>query len=143
MNDNDINEMIKKAQDMIKNNQVPKELNDLASQLGNNTVYNNSNYSNPQSNEYINSSNVSNNSYNSPNSGNPNMTNIDMNTILKMQNMLSKLNSSGSDDDMSKLLFALKPYLRNEKKEKINEYINLIKMGKMAQLFDILGGDKH
>ena len=64
MNDNDINEMIKKAQDMIKNNQVPKELNDLASQLGNNTVYNNSNYSNTQSNEYINYSNVSNNSYN-------------------------------------------------------------------------------
>lgn len=51
--------------------------------------------------------------------------------------MLSKLNSA-SDDDMTKLLFALKPYLRNEKKEKVDEYVKLVRMGKMTELFDLL-----
>ena len=57
-------------------------------------------------------------------------------------NLVSKINNQTSDDDMSRLLFALKPYLRNEKKEKIDEYIKLIKMGKIAQFINIFGGDK-
>lgn len=67
---------------------------------------------------------------------------IDMETMLKLQNIMSKLKSNNSNDDMSKLLLSLKPYLRNEKKEKVDEYIKLIKMGKMTQLFDSFGGDK-
>ena len=42
---------------------------------------------------------------------------------------------------MSRLLLALKPYLRDKKQGKIDNYINLIKMGKMAKLFDLMGGD--
>lgn len=68
--------------------------------------------------------------------------NIDMETMLKLQNIMSKLKSNNSNDDMSKLLLSLKPYLRNEKKEKVDEYIKLIKMGKITQLFDSFGGDK-
>ena len=62
--------------------------------------------------------------------------------MMKLQNIMSKMKSLNNDDDMSKLLMSLKPYLRNEKKEKVDEYIKLIKMGKMTQAFDLFGGDK-
>ena len=68
---------------------------------------------------------------------------IDMETLLKLQNIMSKMKSLNTNDDMSKLLNSLKPYLRNEKKEKVDEYIKLIKMGKMTQAFDLFGGDKN
>ena len=76
------------------------------------------------------------------NNENQDFPNLDIETMLKLQNIMTKLKSSNSDDDMSKLLLSLKPYLRNEKKEKVDEYIKLIKMGKMTQLFNSLGGDK-
>ena len=50
---------------------------------------------------------------------------------------------NSSNDPRSNLLNSLKPYLRNEKKEKVDEYIKLIKMGKMTQAFDLFGGDKN
>ena len=55
---------------------------------------------------------------------------------------MSKMKSADSNDDMSKLLISLKPYLRDEKKGKIDEYIKLIRMGKMTQMFESFGGDK-
>ena len=63
--------------------------------------------------------------------------------MIKIQKIMSKMNSANNDDDMSKLLLSLKPYLRNEKKEKVDEYIKLIKMGKLSQALDLFGGDKH
>lgn len=125
MDNNDMNNLIKKAQEMIQNNQIPDELKDIIKNMpSNNTL----------------STNKSNSSSDKTNLNNLNdPSNIDIN---KLMNLVAKINSQTSDDDMSRLLFALKPYLRNEKKEKIDEYIKLIKMGKIAQFIDILGGDK-
>ena len=55
--------------------------------------------------------------------------------------MLGNVNFN-SDDDLTRLLFALKPYLRNERKEKVDEYVKLIKLGKMAELFEKLNNNK-
>lgn len=117
MDNNDMNNLIKKAQEMIQNNQIPEELKQVINNMPSNreVTYDNSN---------VNKSNDS--------------SNIDVNRLM---NIVSKINSQNSDDDMSRLLFALKPYLRNEKKEKIDEYIKLIKMGKIAQFLDVFGGD--
>lgn len=193
MNDNDMANMIKKAQEMIKNNQVPDELKNIVANMQNNNLsnsnnasnnmYNNNNYNkysstysqrnNQMNNNYNHSNNANiNNKYNQSNSANNNNNNtnfdinklgdllknfqsnnsnsenhesspqIDMETILKLQNVMSKMKSFNSNDDMSQLLNSLKPYLRNEKKEKVDEYIKLIKMGKMTQAFDLFGGDK-
>lgn len=141
MNNNDLNDMLKKAQEMINNNQVPEEIKDLASKFKSNggaadTVVNpsNSNVNASSTNDLKdNNSNASSNS-----ESQFDFSNIDIGTLMKVQGMLSKLNSA-SDDDMTKLLFALKPYLRNEKKEKVDEYIKLVRMGKMTELFDLLG----
>lgn len=130
--DNDMNDLIKKAQEMIKNNQVPDEVKQFVSNMSTNGVdgQNVNSLANQSSNVTPNI-----NSTSKPN----NAPSIDMKQIM---NMASKFNSQNSDDDMSRLLFALKPYLRNQKKEKIDEYLNLIKMGKMAQFFDLMGNNK-
>ena len=60
---------------------------------------------------------------------------------MKLQNVMSKMKNS-ENDDMSKLLLSLKPYLRDGRKDKVDEYIQLIKMGKMTELFNSFGGDK-
>ena len=116
MENNNMDELIKKAQEMIKNNQVPDEIK----QIANSITSNNSN------------SKSTNNSFTSLNS------NIDLN---RLNSIMSSINNS-TDDDLTRLLFALKPYLRNERKSKIDDYVKLIRMGKMAKLLDILGGDK-
>ncbi|MBR3324425.1 MAG: hypothetical protein IKG14_00020 [Clostridia bacterium] len=109
---NDMNVLIKKAQEMINNNQIPKEVSQIIQNM-------------PQ---------TKNNNNNNESSINLN-NNID---IVKMLNMINAINKQTTDDNMSKLLFALKPYLRNEKKEKIDDYIKLIKMGKIAQVVENL-----
>lgn len=206
MNDNDMANMIKKAQEMINNNQIPDELKSLVKNMQNNGTNNtnnqnshnnannyNNNHSNYNSqNNYGNSNNCNNhsnysnsnnynnlNNYNNQNNynkysstysqrGNNNNSNtsnnnrsnsqnssqnsnegsldfpnIDIETMMKLQGVMSKMKSFNNDDDMSKLLMSLKPYLRNEKKEKVDEYIKLIKMGKITQAFDLFGGDKN
>ena len=65
-------------------------------------------------------------------------SNIDMNSMM---NLLSKMNFN-SDDDLTRLLFALKPYLRNERKEKVDEYVKLIKLGKIAEVFEKLNNSQ-
>ena len=133
MDNNDMNILIKKAQEMIQKNQIPDELKQVINNMPSNKTLSNTN-------TYINSNTNTNVSSNKANLNNLNdSSNIDIN---KLMNLVSKINNQTSDDDMSRLLFALKPYLRNEKKEKIDEYIKLIKMGKIAQFINIFGGDK-
>ena len=70
----------------------------------------------------------SNNSSEASNDSSDSLPNLDMETIMKIQNIMSKMKSANGNDDMSKLLMSLKPYLRDGKKEKVDEYIKLIKM---------------
>lgn len=115
-NNNNINDLIQKAQEMIKNDEVPNEIKQMVNNMSKNT-----------------DNNRETNSFNQT-------SNIDMKQVMDIFN---SLNSQSSDDDMSRLLFALKPYLRNEKKGKIDEYIKLIKMGKMAKLLDNLNNSPN
>lgn len=157
MDDNNLNEMIKKAQEMINNNQIPPELQSLVNNFnsGNgqnhnsnsqNNNPNNQGYSNHHSNNfgnqnYNNQSNNSsgqgyNNQSNNSNSQNS-MPNIDMETLMKMQRIMSQMQNNG-DNDMSRLLSSLKPYLRDEKKGKVDEYMKLVKMGQMTKILENL-----
>ena len=182
MDENELSNMIKKAQEMINNNQIPEELKGLINNMNNsinsnnihkninsntsqhsnlsnrNTISNsttdsNHNYYNKYANTYsrsqqekskssLESINFSSNESSPKPSDTSGFSDLDIETILKLQSIMNKLKSNNTNDDMSKLLLSLKPYLRNEKKEKVDEYIKLIKMGKMTQLFNTLGGDK-
>ena len=59
---------------------------------------------------------------------------IDMNTMMKLQSMMEKMNHSS--DPRSNLLQSLKPYLRDEKKSKLDQYSNLLNMANLIELFN-------
>ena len=153
MDEKNFYEMFMKAQNMIKSGNVPPEIQkmmkngNIPSEMQN--MMKNSNLS--QGFDSIKNSDINSNDHNisaehngSSGSGNINNINngsLDINTMMNIQKMMSMLNSK-SDDDLTNLLFALKPYLRNQKKEKIDEYVKLFRMGKMAELWNKMNSQK-
>lgn len=123
---------INKLKDMMNKG----ELNDVISQIPPEMIQNFSSMmsQNKQGNSENNSSssNNSNNSNTSNNSGNFDFSQIDMNTILKMKSVMEKLNTS--NDPRANLLYSLKPYLREERKGKIDQYANLLNVAKIADI---------
>lgn len=60
-------------------------------------------------------------------------SNIDMDTIIKMSSALGKINNS-KNDPRANLLNSLKPYLRDNKKNKLDNYMNLLNVAKIAEI---------
>ena len=58
--------------------------------------------------------------------------NIDMATVMKMKSVREKMNNK--NDPRSNLLYSLKPYLREQKQEKLDQYANLMNVAKIAEL---------
>ena len=63
---------------------------------------------------------------NNQSSSNQSSNNIDFETILKIKSIMETLNKK--DDPRSKLLYSLKPYLRETKQKKLDQYVNLLKI---------------
>ena len=121
-------------------NQVsPEMLNNLSSMLnssnfGNNPIANSSsspNASNQNKNSYNNFSGQNNNSSSSQ-SVQDNGLNIDMATLMKMTSIINKMNSN--DSTSKNLLQSLKPYLRDSRKDKLEQYSNLLNVAKIAEV---------
>ncbi len=128
-------------------------LNDMLSQIPPDAIKNLSNMMNANTNQKENTSvngsasidasinsnhsNASNttNSVNGANSANNfDFSNIDINTIMKMKSIMEKMNNS--TDARSNLLQSLKPYLRDEKKSKLDQYSKLLTMTNLMELFN-------
>lgn len=136
MSDLNFNEnTINKLKDMMNKG----ELNDVISQIPPEMIQN---FSSMMKNNNSSNQDYNNNAQNS----NPNpetkqsqsgqasfdFSNIDMNTILKMKSVMEKLNNK--NDPRTNLLFSLKPYLREERKDKLDQYANLLNVAKIADL---------
>ena len=65
---------------------------------------------------------------------------IDMNTLLKMKMIMDKMKPNKSDP-RSQLLLSLKPYLKETRKSKVDQYIQLFNMSKVLEVFNP-GGEK-
>ena len=78
------------------------------------------------------SSIMNNNKNDSNGNTNSNINDTTKSNTGNMKSVMEKLNNS--DDPRSNLLNSLKPYLRNEKKEKLNQYANLINFAKIAEI---------
>lgn len=61
-----------------------------------------------------------------------NSSNFDMYNLLKLKSIMDKLNSS--NDPRNNLLKSLKPYLQDEKKSKVDQYINFLNMAKIVEI---------
>lgn len=60
--------------------------------------------------------------------------NLDMNTIMKMKTIMENMNNK--DDPRANLLYSLKPYLRDGKKDKLDQYVNLLNVSKIAEFMN-------
>lgn len=104
----------------------------------------NVNFSFPDFEEFTSSFNDSNSTFeasseNSNNANNP-FSNIDMNTIFKMKQIMEKMNNN-KNDPRSNLLLSLKPYLKPARKQKVDQYIQLFNMGSIMESFKANGGE--
>lgn len=68
--------------------------------------------------------------------------NIDMGTIMKMKSVMDKMNSKDNDPRGS-LLTSLKPYLNDNRRVKVDQYIQLFNMTKIMDAFGSNGGEKN
>ncbi len=117
-------------------------LNDLLSQIPPDTLKNVSNIMNGNANMNENQHNdkevvdTDTNDHSSSNSSNHtfDFSKIDMNTMLKMKSVMEKMNQTA--DPRSNLLQSLKPYLRDEKKSKLDQYANILNMANIIELFN-------
>lgn len=68
------------------------------------------------------------------------MPNIDINMLLKMKSIMDKMNSS-KNDPRSNLLLSLKPYLKDSRKNKVEQYVQFLNMSKVIEAFNQNGGE--
>lgn len=98
----------------------------------------------PNFEEFTSSFNVTENNSNSSNASDSSNTNpfgnIDMNTILKIKQVMDKMNDT-KNDPRSNLLLSLKPYLKPTRKEKVDQYIKLMSMSSLMENFKSPGGE--
>ena len=114
------------------NNGSSNDLNNLLSQVSPEMINNLSNILN--SNAQTSSQNSSNQNINNSTSNNNNNFNLDMNTIMKMKSIMENMNNK--NDPRANLLYSLKPYLRDSKKDKLDQYVNLLNVSKSAELMN-------
>ena len=124
--------MMNNIKNMVDNGNISGAISQISPEMIQNfsKLMQNSNSSTNKS-----SSNSSNSSTNT--SSNFNLNNLDMDTIMKIGTALNQMNAK--DDPRANLLYSLKPYLRDEKKGKLDQYANLLNISKIA---NILNNDK-
>ena len=136
MNNEDMSDIFEKINNIAgQNNISPDMVNNLFSMLNNSNISNNNSSNNS-------SDNFSNQDYSSSiNNDNPfGNSAIDFETIMKMKTIIDKMNTK--DDPRSNLLQSLKPYLKDSRKSKIDQYIQLMNMSKVMDVFPFMGGEK-
>ena len=108
----------------------------LSNQNGTSSQDNSANTENMQSNVETQHNSAQKNSSQNENSNSANnfdFSNIDMDTIMKFSSVFGKMKNS-KNDPSANLLNSLKPYLRDEKKGKIDQYMNLLNVSKIAEI---------
>lgn len=154
---NNIDDILNNVKNMVNTGNIPSEiqqmLNNMKSSNLNNNSSQNSNFQNMDINNILNQvspeminnlssmlNSNSSNSSNSENSSNKNNFNLDMNTILKMKSIMENMNNK--NDPRANLLYSLKPYLRDSKKNKVDQYVNMLNISKIADLMNKPNNDK-
>ena len=129
MNSEDMSDVFEKLNNIAgKNNVSPDMVNNLFNMLNNSNSSNNVNNSSDSSNSNNNQSNEN------------NSNGIDIETIMRMKSIIDKMNVK--DDPRANLLQSLKPYLKESRQSKVDQYIQLMNMSKVMEVFPFMGGDK-
>lgn len=132
----DIKQMMNNLQSNSSNSTTtsPSNGNDLNNMLGQISPEMLNNLS-----SMLNSSTQNSNNHDSNNS--TSNLNFDMNTIMKMKSIMENMNNK--NDPRANLLYSLKPYLRDSKKDKLDQYVNLLNVSKIAELMNNNPGNQN
>ena len=118
------------------------DINNLMQNLSknNNLSQNNTTNDVPNLNDILNnvSPNKNSNEYNtSPNSD---FQMPDMETMMKIMKLMNSINSN-KESPSANLLYSLKPFLRDSKKEKVDQYVKFLKISSVLSEINKSGGD--
>ena len=133
MNESDMSNIMNELNSMLKKNEFPEDIKKILNNFTNSSNNKNEDNKNDKGNN-----NFSNNSTSKSETAND--FDIDINTILKMKKMIDSINSN-KNDPRSNLLLSLKPYLKESRKKKVDQYIKLFGLSKAFETFNNLGGD--
>lgn len=143
----DMSDMIKNLSSMLNGKEMPEDIKNIISNItSNNSNHNNTtNNSNPHTDNYSSNSqhddDISSDFRSNNSSFNEKSTpDIDIGMILKMKQIMDSMKSN-KDDPRANLLLSLKPYLKNSRQEKVDQYIKLFNMSKVFEVINPLGGD--
>ena len=142
MSNEDMSDIMQKLSSIINSSNTDdnnKSTNDDVSSNSNQFNMDNlkefiNNFQNSSQEDNTNINDVSNNSNN-----NSNNFNFDINTMMKMKSIMDKMNSS-RNDPRSNLLQSLKPYLNNNRKERLDQYMQFLNISKVLEAFNSEGG---
>ena len=129
MSEPDMSNIMNQINSMLQNNEIPDDIKNMFNN------FKNSSNSPKSEKDDKNSSNFNNSSDNSSSA-----PDIDINTILKMKHIIDSMNSN-KDDPRANLLMSLKPYLKDSRKKKVDQYVKLFGLGKAFETFNFLGGE--
>ncbi len=130
MND-DMSNLMEQINNMMKNNQIPDDIKNIINSMSQNSS--NSGNTDSKNKDTSSSENTSSDS---------SMPEFDMATIMKLKRVMESMKSS-SNDPRANLLKSLKPYLKDSRKEKVDQYIQIFGMGKVFEMLNPLGGDSR
>lgn len=134
MNNEDMSEIIQKMTDMLNNSNIQQSDNNQANSPNNDVSSNSEKINEDTLKNILNNFKASSEEQNSNNN-----FNFDINTLLKMKNIMDKMNSN-SNDPRANLLLSLKPYLNNNRKEKLDQYMQFLNISKVIEVFQSEGG---
>ena len=80
------------------------------------------------------------NNFNNNNSENDFFSNIDMNTIFKIKQIMDGINNN-KNNPRTNLLLSLKPYLKPSRKQKVDQYIQFLNMSTLIENLKPMGGE--
>lgn len=147
---NNMEDLLTNMKKMVDSGNIPDNIKQMMKGLQNNSNSQNSQPSSSSTNsnadlnsllnnispEMLNNlgSMLNSNNKTSQNSNQNGNFNLDMNTIMKMKTIMENMNNK--DDPRANLLYSLKPYLRNGKKDKLDQYVNLLNVSKIAEFMN-------
>ena len=124
MSDN-MSNLMNQISNMLNSNEIPDDIKNMMSNLSKSQK--DSSTSNTASpNEISNSSQAA---------------DLDIETIMKIKKIMDSMKET-KNDPRANLLRSLKPYLKDSRKEKVEQYIQFLGIEKAFETFGSLGGDK-
>lgn len=119
----DMSDLMNNLSDMLKNNEIPDEVKNFVNNFSSSSSENTSNANEEEKR----------------NNSNDSFPDIDIATILKLKTVMDSMKNK-KDDPRANLLMSLKPYLRENKREKVDQYVKLFGMSKLIEVINPTGG---